>query len=322
MRDEVDLENTRRWAPVFAARHDRLILFLPLVALIAAPLLWRYEPAALAVPAAWLVWLGMPHGGADDAVAKPMMRPIFGRLWLPVFAGAYLLVSASVLVGVIFAPVVSVALFVTVAAVHFGLEDTNARWAGDSRRRDAVEVVAQGGVPFFLPLLLHPDRTGAFLSLLTGGVWPRAALTALGFVWLAAFAAFWGRRIYPLLARRDWVPLRAAAPVAALTLSFVFLPPLAAFTVYFLTVHVPRHTAELARRHAPTDRVRAWSFARRAGIAMTLLVLPLAFIAFVVLHGPPAERFVLVTFWGIWALTVPHMMLYCADRRWGNGRLG
>jgi Brp/Blh family beta-carotene 15,15'-monooxygenase len=295
---------------------------MPLLALPAAPLVWAVDPPTLALWAAALAWIGMPHGGADDVVATPLMRPLLGRLWYPAFTVAYLTVALVVLTGVFLFPVVSAALFVAVAAVHFGLEDTNPRWAGDRRARDAVEVVAQGGAPFFLPLLLHPERTGAFLSLLTGSTWAYEAMTALALVWLAAFAAFWLRRIRPWFCRGDVEPLRSAAPVAALTAAFLVLPPLAAFTLFFLAVHVPRHTAGLARRHSPGCPRRGLRFARRAGMWMTVMTVPLIAALMLAMEGTLAERFVRATFWGIWALTVPHVMLDCADRRWGRGRLG
>ena len=309
------------WAPRFGARHDAWIVRLSPGLLVAAPLAWSLDALALALAAAALSWIGMPHGAADDRIARPLLRPLLGRWWMAAFLVLYLAIAGGVLAAALAAPVVSAVAFVATASVHFGLEDTNPRHDRDIRRQDAIEIVALGGAVFALPFLLHPDRTIGFLGLLAGAPPPRGVLTALAAIWAGACTLFWLRRIASAVAVRSARPLAAEAPVAATLLAFLALPPLAAFAAYFLLVHVPRHTAELARRHAPEDPARGWRFALLSGLPMTAAAVPLFAAIVLFLPGAADARFVRATFWGIWALTVPHLLLSLADRRWGRGPL-
>ena len=284
-----------------------------LVAVVLAGLLWQVDPAVLAVWIAALAWLGMPHGAADDRIARPLLRPVLGRLWLPVFFVGYLTIAAMVMVVWACVPGLNALAFLVVAALHFGIEETNPRYPGEVRRHDIVEIAARGGLPFALPFLLHPDRTGAFLATLTGGAWPEASIRALALLWipLAAWAV--------LRARRNMGA--GAVRLLALAAAMAALPPLAAFLLYYLAVHVPLHMAQLARRHDAGDAGAGWTFALRAGLPMTLAAVPLFALVFWSLDGDTGTRFVRATFMGIWALTLPHVLLDLWDARHGGGRL-
>lgn len=287
---------------------------MALAAVALAGTLWRVDPAILAIWVAALAWLGMPHGAADDRIARPLLRPIFGRLWLPTFFAAFLGIAGAVVVAWIVVLGLNVLAFLLVAALHFGTEETDPRHADDARRRDLLEIVARGGLPFALPFLIHPDRTGTFLSTLTGGAWPEVGVRALSVLWV--FSAIWAGARVGRDGRIDrlvrWLPMVPA---------IACLPPLAAFLLYYLTVHEPLHTAELARRHDAEDAGTGWAFALRAGLPMTLAAVPLFAALFWSLDGDAGTRFARATFMGIWALTLPHVLLDLWDARSGGRRL-
>ena len=308
--------SARMWAASFAAIHDRAVIANALIFGALAPVVWRADPHALAVGVAALALLGFPHGGADDRVARSLLRPAWGRAWLVVFAVPYLVLAGAVMLAAWVLPGWSALAFVLVASFHFGWEETLPRHAGDTRRRDTVSIIALGGMPFALPLLFHPEGTSDFLYLLSGTRWPMAPLGAGALLWSAAFVLHVAGIVRTGDARR-----REGAALAALALALALLPPLAGFALFFLTVHVPRHTAYLARRHAPSESGRARSFALRAGLAMSLAALPLVVAVWWVMPEPGPERFVRAVFWSTWALTLPHVLLSLLEARAGRAPL-
>ena len=171
-------------------------------------------------------------------------------------------------------------------------------------------------MPFALPLLFHPEGTSDFLHLLSGTRWPMAPFGAAAFVWAAAFVLHVAGRMRANDARR-----REGAALAALALALALLPPLPGFALFFLTVHVPRHTAHLARRYAPFEPERARIFALKAGMAMSLAALPFVVAVWWVMPEPGPDRFVRAVFWSTWALTMPHVLLSLWDARAGKASL-
>lgn len=295
------------WPDEFARLHSWTIAAIAGVTLFAAPWLWAQPPAAVAVAATALILAGVPHGAVDHRIARPLLRPIFGRTWFAPFTLTYLGVAAIIFAGWLVAPALSLLAFLAVSLLHFGTEDAEGR--------GSIAMLARGGAPIALPILLHPDRTSRFFETLGGTEEAFAFLRIATVFWLPVLAVF----LLGLARRR--APLREWAELAAIGAAFAALPPLPAFAFYFLVVHSPRHTAELARRHAPSEARRGWRWAAAQSLPLTAATFVLGATIFFLLQGSLEERFLRTTFWGLAALTVPHMILHYLDRRAGSLRL-
>ena len=305
----------RRDGPAaFARLHPRTIVAAAGLALLAAPWLWTRPAGEVAIAATALVLVGVPHGAVDHRVARPLLRPrLHPRLrpaWFAVFSGVYLGVSGAILLGWWVAPALSLVAFLVVSTLHFGTEDAEGR--------GLPAMLARGGAPIALAILLHPERTGRFFATLGGTEDAMTLLAAAAWAWVPVMGWHAARllRTGPAPAAR-----RELAEVAAVVVAFAALPPLVAFAFYFLVVHSPRHMAELARRHAGDDASQGWRWALARSVPLSLMTFALGAALFWSLDGTLEERFLRTTYWGLAALTVPHMILHHLDRRAGGARL-
>ena len=295
------------WSEAFGRRHAVAVPALAAVALLTAPWLWSLPVGTVAVAAAALVVAGVPHGAVDHRVARPLLHPSVGRAWFVAFTALYLGAAAAVLVGWAIAPAASLVAFLALSALHFGAEDAGGH--------GGVAVLARGGAPIALAILWHPERTERFFAVLGG--------TPDGFVLLHLAAWCW---VAPA-ALHAWRLVRTkgatgeAVELGALTLVFAALPPTMAFAFYFLVVHSPRHMAELALRRDPRDAAAGWGWTLRAAVPLSLATAALGAALFAALEGSFEERLLRTVFWGLAALTVPHMALSALDRRAGRPAL-
>lgn len=266
--------------------------------------------AAVALTALWpwqmawpwvitvLIALGVPHGALDGEIARTLLRPTFGRFWFGAFAVPYLMLFTGVLVAWHLAPTGTLAAFLAASVWHFGAED--------APNGDTLSVLAQGGLPIALPVLVHPQATVLILSAtVQQGVTDIPAwLHMASLLWLLVVVV-WVLRTIGRRATWPW-PLWQ---VTALVVLFVVLPPLQAFVVYFVCVHAPRHTAALigCDRRAPRvhDQRSAWLLA----LPITALTIGIGVLLWPLYGGPPAARLLGVTLQTLAALTLPHMLL-------------
>lgn len=261
--------------------------------------------------ASWLVALtvvivlGVPHGALDGAVAAPLLRPRYGRAWFGIFAVPYLGLAALVLVAWQIAPLVTLAGFLALSVMHFGEED-----AGPGR---PFEALVRGALPIALPALLRPDETAGLFAVVTRVALPQLPVwwSAASWLWLG-LAACWivGQRRRPTV----------LAEMAALACAFWLLPPLAAFTLYFVGLHGPRHMRALVRDPHRAPGIETMRRAVRASLpvfGLTLLIGAGLWPLYAAGSPDAAAALLALTLQMLSALTVPHVLL---DRL--AGRLG
>lgn len=261
-------------------------------------------PSSLATVAALaaVILLGVPHGALDGEVARPLLRPRFGRAWFAVFALPYLSLAAAVLVAWRLAPQATLAAFLAVSVLHFGSED-----AGPGR---PLEALARGGLPIALPVLLHSDAVARIFGVVT--LTPMSAVPA----WLHLGALAWTVLLLPAIATmtaaRRW---RGLIEMAVLAVGFLIVPPLPAFAFYFVALHAPRHMAALAAHPRRAPRVRGLRDAVSRSVPVTALTLLLGAALWPLFPGLPSDRLLALTLQGLAALTLPHLLLgYLASR--------
>ncbi len=252
---------------------------------------------------AWLlallavILLGVPHGALDGEIARPLLRPRFGRAWFMVFAAPYLALSALVLLAWHVAPLPTLAAFLACSALHFGAED-------EGPGAGAAAIAVRGGLPIAAPVLLQPEATARFLGVVAGTpmAQPPEWLLLASWGWLA-LAVAWGASL--LLRRRG----RALVEPGLLAALFAALPPLSAFAIYFVCLHAPRHVAALAAHPVRAPRVHDRRSAVLRSLPVTALTLLIGAALWPFYAGPAPERLLALTLQGLAALTLPHLLL-------------
>ena len=270
-----------------------------------APLLLALPGAAASLMLPWqagwvcavgtIVLLGVPHGALDVEIGRTLFRPRLGRAWFPVFALPYLALVAVVLAAWHVAPELTLAAFLIASVWHFGAEDTGG---------GGLPALALGGIPVALPVLLHPAATAHVLAAASGLAFeaPPPWLTVGSLLWLPP-AFLWAVRTIAAGGGRTLV-----LP-ALMSVGFAVLPPLTAFTLYFVAVHAPAHTAALIGHPTRAPRVRNAAAAWRLAVPTTALTVLIGAGLWAVYPGAPSVRLVRVTLQLLAALTLPHMLL-------------
>lgn len=304
------------WFPAFQHRHTVVVVVLLAVALASFPFLPSLPLAAqLTLLAAAVVVFGLPHGALD----LNLVRGATNGSWTTLAAaiGLYLLAAGAVLTVWVFAPVAALLGFLLIAVVHFGLGDTEDL---DGPQR-AVEIVARGGFAGIAPLVFHPLTTRDLFALLVGPTSTATLDSALGAISSPA-ALLWSLCLVAAVIWRavqhpsGWVA--ACAELILTTAVFAVFHPLAAFLLYFCFVHSVRHIADLGAARFPTEGGRAARWLLRESLPFTVATILLTLVIWFIFARPGAydETMIRTIFWGLSALTVPHMILTA----WWHGR--
>lgn len=304
------------------------------VALVLAVLLAVLAPALVEAAMWWpllasLVVLGLPHGAVDHHVPGRVGRRVGQRR----FAGGYLAVVAVGLALWWVAPAAGLALFLVVAAAHWGAGDVwFARYAGGRARfgrpwRLVAFVAARGMLPVLLPLLAFPEAaaegTGAVLATVGGdpsGWAPQGTVRALGLVAVgAAVLAAMAASVLDHDLHVDRRPVRLdCSELVLLAVTFAVVPPVFAVGTYFAAWHSTRHVARLmasspaqAARlaaHRPWSALAAWH--REAAPLTVVCLAGLGLLAAVVWQVPSTAPSVAGAALAlIAALTYPHALV-------------
>lgn len=276
---------------------------LPPVAV--APLLFALPILAASLMLPWqgqwvcavalIVVLGVPHGALDVEIGRTLLRDRVGWAWFPLFAVPYLTLVVVILVAWRLVPEFTLAGFLALSVWHFGTEETG---------RGGLPALALGGLPVALPVLLQPTATAGVLSAIS--TVPFAAppnwLVWASWLWLPLMVAWMLRTLSLGRERFLIVPF-------ALSIGFAVVPPLVAFTLYFVVVHAPAHTSALIAHPTRAPRVRDSASAWWRALPTTILTVLIGTALWFVTSGEPAVRLVCVTLQLLAALTVPHMLL-------------
>lgn len=253
--------------------------------------------ASWAVALAFIIVLGVPHGALDGAVAAPLLRPRYGRIWFGVFALPHLGASALVLLAWQVAPLVTLAGFLALSVLHFGEED-----AGPGR---PVEALVRGGLPIALPALLQPEETARIFAIVT-----RVPIRELP-AWWVIVAWIWA------VSAVMWLTMQKSRhalliELALLSAAFWLLPPLTAFALYFVGLHAPRHMLALVhdtRRAPKVDTLGKAVLTSLPVFALTLLLGVLLWPLYAAGSPSIPSTLLTLTLQMLSALTVPHVIL-------------
>ena len=181
-----------------------------------------------------VVVIGLPHGAMDAAVALSLGYR--GMVRLLTFLVVYTLTALAVVMFWLAFPSLSLALFLLISMVHFGLGDTepSSPGAGNPGAGNPgvghslerwVQALAHGGLVVVAIPYFHQADVAAIFSILgavPGMIWPM--LDAMAYAWLAVGAA------YALLAMRRRHLRFGLAEWVGLVVLMALMPPLAGYS--------------------------------------------------------------------------------------------
>lgn len=242
----------------------------------------------LIVFAALLIITGLPHGAIDPALARRagLWRGTAGLL---AFSLTYFGASVA-LVGIWFLqPELLVIPLLVLSAWHFSDD-----WLGHFRKTISVAISI---AVITLPALFHAEAVIAIFDLLAPQssliiVYCMSCLAILSslFVFVCCFKS----------------PIPHAAALVELLMLFVSawaLPPIAYFTLYFCLLHSPLHLSDSVSELGVCETLTY-------AIPFTLLSIAAGFLLLTNLLAVEVTiQIIQVIFIGLFALTVPHMVL-------------
>ncbi|MEZ5581517.1 MAG: Brp/Blh family beta-carotene 15,15'-dioxygenase [Candidatus Competibacteraceae bacterium] len=262
--------------------------------------------AALLLPVALL---GIPHGALDYWLGQRVAQPRLGRYWPVVFLPLYLLIAGLVVLFWELTPVLSLAVFLLISWLHFGVDDTDYQTQSPSLRW--LEILARGSVVISFPAAFHEhDVTLLFGYLTSVEAAPRLAAGCAGLAPLAAvalLACVFGH-IRVALHQHYQARWGIALELTILALLFALAPPLLAFGVYFCLLHSLRQLLLSTDQQAGVQSLLGGLIRRTAPVTLaTLCIAALAYLMMDNIELP--EKLTQVIFIGLATLTVPHMLL-------------
>jgi Brp/Blh family beta-carotene 15,15'-monooxygenase len=251
---------------------------------------------------ACIILLGVPHGGLDGAVARRIGWPSGFVPWLS-FHLAYIAMAIWVAFLWWLFPLPSLGVFLVISALHFGASDIT------DVGTDWLPWVAHGGFVCLVIPSLQPSSVEPIFAILVGGSNASLMMTGITYLFLPWVLCFIGYVAYAYMKpqyRKSLISLLILVGLANV------LPPLISFSLYFCLWHSRGHTLRLWRSLAQQDRSQSL---REAAIYTVVAWISLAII-FYYLKGSAVTLLVQLTFIGLAALTLPHMLLVdYADRK-------
>ena len=248
---------------------------------------------------AGIVLIGLPHGALDGAVAMHLgLVDKFSTMarFVVIYVGL-----AGLVVGAwIIAPSLSLIVFLTISMLHFG--------AGDARHGEGIlrfaETLAHGGLAIVGISQFHRSEADEIFYYLidqdTAIVW--LAINVLTVAVIVAIIACVSQ------AAKDVKWSTTTLELLILGIVYALVPPLLGFAIYFCLVHSARHFRRiLSTIKATVD----FSNIKNQAVLFTAASWIAAGIAFWMFadFADPGPTVMRITFIGLAALTVPHMLL-------------
>ena len=245
---------------------------------------------------------GVPHGGLDGAVARRIGWPTSIISWV-VFHFTYIVLAALVTVLWWLFPLACLSVFLLISALHFGASDII------DVGTDVLPWATHGGLVCIVIPSLQPTLVEPIFTILVGA--DNASLlmiiiTNLFFPWLLCLAGYFFFAYQQDQYRKPLISL-----LVFIGLVFM-LPPLISFSLYFCLWHSRGHMLRLWHSLEGTERNRSVT---EALIYTVISWISIGFI-FYFYQEPSSIALINITFIGLAALTLPHMLLVdYADRK-------
>jgi beta-carotene 15,15'-dioxygenase len=252
---------------------------------------WAAPGSTEALSLAVILVFGMPHGAADSIQLRSLLG-VGPKLWAGF--GGYLLIALIVVALWLLWPVLGLAVFLVISALHFGGTDS----PEDSRPWALIHGTATLAAPF----VFHAQEALNYLSWLGLPQLPESTVKLVAAVQIAGAVACLTWRDLTLKSSKPWATLGFVAGLAPL----LFLAPAPGFAVYFCLLHGPRHLRRLRQLEIISGDRRQ---GRQIVVTTAMALILLACLYLLLPEVNANSRLLQTVVIGIAALTVPHMLL-------------
>lgn len=258
-----------------------------------------------------IAFIGLPHGAFDGGIAV-MLGWHKKRHGLGIFMGLYTIIAAAVIGLWIIFPILSLALFLVISMIHFGLGDNQfislpaAYQQGFFKFVKVLSVCCHGGLVTIALPYFHPDEARQILQILSGASAASVitVIQALFPVWLALVVFYLGLSAHLKVLRGF------AFEIIILSVFIWLLPPLAGFALYFCGIHTARHLISLMRSVTAKQNTAQHL---KLGALFSVMSWGAGGVGFLALRSfsdiQAADATLQIVFIGLASLTVPHMLL-------------
>lgn len=246
-----------------------------------------------------ILLIGVPHGGLDGAVARRVGWPNSLKAWVT-FHFSYILIAALVSMFWWIYPLASLTLFLIISGIHFGASDI--RHIMEYGENHWLPIIAHGGlvciaIPGFQVSAVAPIFTVLIGE--NGGSSLLQTISYLLYPYLGVVIIYFGFS----LKNGKWKA--CALHLFILLLLAFWLPPLVSFALYFCFWHSRSHALRIWENIKPKERSKSLieTFVY-SGVAWLV-----ALCFFWYFQESADSALLQLTFIGLAALTVPHMIL-------------
>jgi Brp/Blh family beta-carotene 15,15'-monooxygenase len=251
-----------------------------------------------------ILLIGVPHGGLDGAVARRIGWPSGLLAWVG-FNVSYVMLAGLVVWAWWLLPLLGLAVFLTISGLHFGASDIiiTHSVASEKSAYQWLPLIAHGGLVPIAIVNLQATKVQPLFSLLVdevGAVMLIDTLEILFLPWLLCVAAYCVYAVVNPVWRKPLLNL------VILLMLVWWLSPLISFAVYFCLWHSRSHISRIwfsiegaKERQRSLIEAMVYSFIAWASALVLLLVF----------QDTLTRALIPVTFIGLAALTVPHMLL-------------
>ena len=260
--------------------------------------------------------LGVSHGALDNFRGKNLFHPMFKKNWYFFFYPAYILLSLMVIFCWTIFPAITLLLFLVVASYHFGEEDLRFFFKGRGYFFNLVSFL-KGALIITLSFHYSHGTTVIFFEYLMVPQIEYEKLTEFKSLLFSANLIFLIISLIYLLRKQINKLVLILFEIILILLSFVYLPLILAFSMYFCFLHSSKHIIGLARQLDSQNTRNGLKLFIVKAIPLTLLTAVFAFLALYFLDQNINENIIKVIFIGLASLTLPHILLEILDRKNG-----
>ena len=251
-----------------------------------------------------ILLIGVPHGGLDGAVARRIGWPSGLLAWVG-FNVSYVMLAGLVVWVWWLWPLLGLAVFLTISGLHFGASDIVITQSVKPQQSPYqwLPLIAHGGLVPIAIANFQATKVEPLFSLLVDDAGAEMLINTLEILflpWLFCVAAYCAYAlVYPVWRK----PL---LNLVILIMLVWCLSPLLSFAVYFCVWHSRSHIARI------WFSIRGTKERRRSlieAMVYSVIAWASALVLLLVFQDTLTDALIPITFIGLAALTVPHMLL-------------
>ncbi len=260
--------------------------------------------------------LGVSHGALDNFRGKNLFQPILKKNWFILFYPGYILLSLIVIFCWTIFPTITLLLFLIIASYHFGEEDL--RFFFESKGYFFYFVsFLKGSLIITLSFHYSHETTAVFFEYLMVPKIEYEKLTEFKSLLFSANLIFLIIGLIYLLRKQINKLVLILFEIIFILLSFIYLPLILAFSMYFCFLHSSKHIVGLAKELDSLNIKNGFKLFIVKATPLTLLTAFFAFLSLYFLDQNINENIIKVIFIGLASLTLPHILLEILNRKNG-----